>query len=44
LYGSFVRTVSLPDGIDDEKVKAKFKDGVLNLTSTEVGKGETKSH
>ena len=30
-YGSFVRTFSLPDVIDEEKVKADFKDGVLNL-------------
>ena len=30
-YGSFVRTFSLPDVIDDAKVKAEFKDGVLNL-------------
>ncbi len=27
-YGSFVRTFSLPDVIDEEKVKADFKDGV----------------
>ena len=31
-YGSFVRTFSLPDVIDEEKVKAEFKDGVLTLT------------
>ena len=30
-YGSFVRTFSLPDVIEEEKVKAEFKDGVLNL-------------
>ena len=30
-YGSFVRSFSLPDLIDEEKVKAEFKDGVLNL-------------
>lgn len=29
--GSFVRTFPLPDVIDEEKVKAEFKDGVLNL-------------
>ena len=31
-YGSFVRTFSLPDVIDEEKVKAEFKEGVLNLS------------
>ncbi len=30
-YGSFVRTFSVPDVIEAEKVKAEFKDGVLNL-------------
>ena len=30
-YGSFVRTFSLPDVIDEDKVKAEFKDGVLIL-------------
>ena len=30
-YGSFVRSFSLPDVIDEEKVKAEFKDGVLSL-------------
>ncbi len=30
-YGSFVRSFTLPDNIDEAKVKATFKDGVLNL-------------
>lgn len=30
-YGSFYRTVPLPTEVDSEKVKAKFKDGVLNV-------------
>jgi len=30
-YGSFVRTFSLPDVIETDRVKAEFKDGVLNL-------------
>jgi HSP20 family protein len=30
-YGSFVRSFTLPDLVDEGKVKAEFKDGVLNL-------------
>jgi HSP20 family protein len=31
-YGSFYRAIPLPDGVDEEKVAAKFKDGVLEIT------------
>lgn len=30
-YGSFIRSFTLPDLVDEAKVKAEFKDGVLNL-------------
>ncbi|MCX5720649.1 MAG: Hsp20/alpha crystallin family protein [Nitrospirae bacterium] len=30
-YGSFIRSFTLPDLVDEEGVKAEFKDGVLNL-------------
>lgn len=30
-YGSFNRTVSLPEGIDKDKIKANFKKGVLTV-------------
>ncbi len=30
-YGSFIRSFTLPDLVDEEKVRAEFKDGVLNL-------------
>jgi HSP20 family protein len=30
-YGSFARTLSLPQGVDEEKVTANFTDGVLEL-------------
>lgn len=30
-YGSFERVISLPDGIDREKVDASFKKGVLHI-------------
>lgn len=42
-YGSFVRTFSLPDVIDDNKVKAEFKDGVLNLHLPKSEKAKPKA-
>ena len=30
-YGSFVRSFSLPDLVDDAKVQAVFKDGIITL-------------
>ena len=30
-YGRFVRSFSLPDGVDETKVRAEFKNGVLHL-------------
>jgi HSP20 family protein len=31
-YGSFQRTLHVPAGVDKDKVKASFKNGVLNVT------------
>lgn len=31
-YGRFERSVALPDGADDDKCEATFKDGVLTVT------------
>ena len=42
-YGSFVRTFSLPDVIEEEKVKAEFKDGVLNLHLPKSEKAKPKT-
>jgi len=42
-YGSFVRSFSLPDLIDEEKVKAEFKDGVLNLHLPKSEKAKPKA-
>lgn len=42
-YGSFVRTFSLPDVIDDDKVKAEFKDGILNLHLPKSEKAKPKA-
>jgi HSP20 family protein len=30
-YGSFLRTFTLPDNVDESKVQAEFKDGILNV-------------
>ncbi len=40
-YGSFKRTLSLPEGCDHEKAKASYHDGILEIRipkSAEVGK------
>ena len=42
-YGSFVRTFSLPDVIEEEKVKAEFKDGVLDLYLPKSEKAKPKA-
>jgi HSP20 family protein len=42
-YGSFVRSFSLPDLVDEEKVKAEFKDGVLNLQLPKSEKAKPKA-
>jgi HSP20 family protein len=31
-YGSFARTIPLPDGVDDSKIEATYKDGILEVT------------
>jgi len=31
-FGKFCRTIQLPADIDADKIKAKYKDGVLNIT------------
>jgi HSP20 family protein len=30
-YGSFTRSFTLPDNVDETKIEASFKDGILNL-------------
>ncbi|KAF9316948.1 hypothetical protein BG003_001386 [Podila horticola] len=37
-FGTYSRTVPLPDSVDRDKIDASFKDGVLNLV---LPKGET---
>jgi len=42
-YGSFLRTFSLPENIDDTKLSAEFKDGVLNLRLPKSATAKPKS-
>jgi len=42
-YGSFVRTFTLPDNVDDTKVRADFKDGVLNVRLPKSEKAKPKA-
>ena len=42
-YGSFVRTFRVSDDADENKVKAEFKDGMINVTVTKSAKAKTKA-
>lgn len=42
-YGSFVRSFRLPDDADENKVKAEFKDGMINVTLAKSAKAKTKA-
>jgi HSP20 family protein len=42
-YGSFFRSVALPETVDYGKAKAEFRDGVLKITLPKVAKPEEKS-
>jgi HSP20 family protein len=37
-YGSFYRAIRPPDGIEEEKVAAKFKGSVLEITVPVTGR------
>ncbi len=41
-YGSFMRSFRVPDGADEGKVKAEFKDGMLNVTLSKSEKAKPK--
>jgi HSP20 family protein len=32
-YGSFQRSITLPEGVDKEKISAEYRDGVLEITA-----------
>ncbi|WP_372966332.1 Hsp20/alpha crystallin family protein [Marinobacter sp.] len=42
-YGSFLRRFTLPENVDENSVKAKFKDGVLSLTLTKAEPAKPKA-
>jgi HSP20 family protein len=42
-YGSFTRSFTLPDNVDETKISASFKDGVLNLQIQKTEEAEPKS-
>jgi HSP20 family protein len=42
-YGSFLRTFSVPDNVDETKVVAEFKDGVLNVHLPKTEKAKPKA-
>lgn len=42
-YGSFSRSFTLPDNVDASKIKATFKDGMLNLQLPKTTKSKPKS-
>ena len=41
-YGSFERTFRLPRGVDSDKVKAKFENGLLNIDIPKSAKAKKK--
>lgn len=42
-YGSFMRSFRVPEGVDESKVKADFKDGMINVTLPKSEKAKAKS-
>ena len=42
-YGSFLRTFTVPDNVDETKVMAEFKDGLLNVHLPKTEKAKPKA-
>lgn len=42
-YGSFTRSFTLPDNVDEENITAAFKDGMLNLQIRKTEEAKPKS-
>lgn len=43
VYGSFLRRFTLPENVDENSIRANFKDGVLSLTLTKAEPAEPKA-
>jgi HSP20 family protein len=41
-YGSFYRTITLPQAVDYDKARAQFRDGVLQITLPKTARPEEK--
>jgi HSP20 family protein len=42
-YGSFTRSFTIPDNVDENKIEASFKDGMLNLTIPKTAETKPKA-
>ncbi len=42
-YGSFARSFQLPENVDENNIRAEYKDGVLTLRLTKVEKAQPKT-
>lgn len=42
-YGSFMRSFTLPDNVDEANIKATFKDGMLNLSLPKSAQAKPKA-
>lgn len=42
-YGSFVRSFTLPENVDETKIEATFKDGMLNLQIPKIEEAKPKA-
>ncbi|TGN39443.1 Hsp20/alpha crystallin family protein [Marinobacter confluentis] len=43
VYGSFIRRFTLPDNVDENSIRANFKDGVLSLTLAKAEPAQPKA-
>ncbi|MEW6556565.1 MAG: Hsp20/alpha crystallin family protein [Elusimicrobiota bacterium] len=41
-YGNFYRSISLPAAVDEKNIKAKYKDGILNITLPKTRQAKVK--